>query len=339
MKSVWKNPFFLIGFIFIAGVLIASFIYSGITNDHIPKYRFIYDDNGKIIGGSPQPPSWKSPFGTDKGGYDMFAKAIVGAKYTILSALAVGVVRMVLAVPIGLFLGVFLRRKKKYINGFVDSFHYIPLTILAVYLLRPILLEPQGGFTTTIFERIAMEVVILAILTVPIIVVVIGNETGRVAEQEFVLCSKTLGAGKLRIIRKHIFPALREKIFVIFGQQMMQTLIVFSHLGLLQIFLGGTHISYDPWMPDPPQSITYEWSGLIGNTYKLLQWIPWVPLTPIICFALTMIAVSFMIEGYVQATTGYSHYFKKGKGKKQKVKELPKLEPSPEEFHLYQKSS
>ncbi|RDI41948.1 ABC transporter permease [Falsibacillus pallidus] len=341
MKSVWKNPWFLIGFIFITGILIASFVYSGVTDNQVPKYRWIYDADGKIIGGSPQPPSWKTPLGTDKLGYDMFAKAIMGAKYTILAAISVAALRILVAVPIGMVMGVYFKKGKRYVNGFIDSFHFIPFTILAYYLLHPILWMPQGGFQTSMFERIALEVIILALLTVPVISVLISNEAGRVIEQEFVLASRTLGAGKMRLIFKHVFPALREKVFVLFGQQMMQTLIVFAHLGLLQLFLGGTKVSYDPYFGDPPQTISNEWSGLIGDTYKLLEWIPWVPLTPIVCFALTMIAVSFMIEGYVQSTTGHSHYFKKGKRKKKKpeaalaAKEIAK----PEELQLYRKSS
>ena len=339
MKSAWKNPLFLIGFLFITGLLIISYIYSGIHDNHVPKYRWLYDADGKIIGGSPQPPSLKNPLGTDKEGYDMLGKALAGAKYTILSALAVAALRMLIAVPLGLILGVYFKRMKRFVNGFIDSFHFIPLTILAYYLLIPVLWMPNGGFQTTMFERIAGEVLILAVLTVPVIMVLIGNEAGRIVEQEFVLAAKTLGASKIRMIIKHVFPALREKVFVIFGQQLMQTLIIFAHLGLLKLFLGGTKVSYDPYFADPPQTITYEWSGLIGDTYKLLQWIPWVPLTPIGCFALTMLAVSFMIEGYVQATSGHSHYFKKGKRKKTAAVPMKKEIPKREDLQLYKKSS
>lgn len=37
------------------------------------------------------------------------------------------------------------------------------------------------------------------------------------------------------------------------------------HLGIFNYFFGGTKLSMDPMFADPPQSTTYEWSGLIGQ--------------------------------------------------------------------------
>ncbi|MBS4175353.1 ABC transporter permease subunit [Bacillus sp. FJAT-49736] len=313
MKSPWKNPLFLIGFIFIASLLIASILYSEITHNHVRQFRILYDNHGKMIEVSPISPKWNIPFGTDRLGFDMFTKVLIGAKYTILGAIAVAAIRMFLAIPIGLFLGTYLRKQKKYFSGLVDSFHFIPLTVLAVYILTPILYEPLEGFHNTMTQRVVIEIILLALLTVPVIAVLISNEASKAYQEEFVTCSKTLGASKLRLIRKHIFPAMREKIFVIFGQQIMQALIIFAHLGLFQLFFGGTHNKSDGLFRDPPVSVSNEWSGLIGDSFRYLNLASWIPLTPIICFAITMLALSFMIEGYVQATTGHSHYFKRKK--------------------------
>jgi peptide/nickel transport system permease protein len=325
MKSPWKNPLFLIGFIFIVALLVSSFLYSEITHNHVRQFRLLYDKQGNMIEASPISPKWNIPFGTDRLGFDMFTKVLIGAKFTILGALAVAVVRMVVAVPLGLFVGIYFRNQKKYVNGLVDSFHFIPLSVLAYYLLSPLLFEPPEGFHNTMLQRIIIEIIILALLTVPIITVLIGNEASKAYNEEFVICSRTLGAGKFRLIRKHIFPALREKIFVIFGQQVMQALIIFSHLGLFKLFFGGTHLKSDGLFSDPPTSITNEWSGLIGDSFRYLHVAIWVPLTPIICFGVTMLAISFMIEGYVHATAGHSHYFKKKKGKHliKPIKQLP----------------
>ncbi|TYR73977.1 hypothetical protein FZC79_16085 [Rossellomorea vietnamensis] len=105
---------------------------------------------------------------------------------------------------------------------------------------------------------------------------------------------------------------MREKIVILFGQQVMQTLIIFIHLGLLKLFLGGTEVDYQ-LVNDPPQSSTNEWSGLIGDTFRYLQGAPWIPLTPILSFALVMFAVALMMEGYIRAASGYSYYGQKFK--------------------------
>jgi peptide/nickel transport system permease protein len=335
MKQAFKNPLFLIGFLFITGLVILSFIYTAAVHNKVHQVMFLFDKNGKLEAASPISPRWKLPFGTDRPGNDMLSKILLGAKYTILGALSVAAIRMAMAIPIGLFLGLHLKRYKKYIASLVDSFHFIPLTVIAFYILVPVLMEPENGFRISLFARMFLEVIILAALTVPVIAVVIGNETGRLIQNEYVMCAKTLGAGQWRLIIKHIIPGMKEKLFVLFGQQMRQALIVLSHLGYLKLFFGGSHVTMGG--EDPPMSITYEWSGIIGDTFNYLHTAVWVPLIPISCFAVTMIAVSFMIEGYVQATAGHTHYYKK---KRQKIRIYKiKSDPEKEEFVLVRKTS
>ncbi|MGE6754182.1 ABC transporter permease [Rossellomorea sp. NPDC071047] len=310
-KSVWKNPLFLIGFTFIALMLVSSFIYTLVWGNEVRRLYFISVE-GVVMESSPISPKWLFPFGTDPLGLDMLGKIIIGAKYTILTALVIAFLRVLLALPIGFILGTFLVKYKKYINGWIDSFHYIPLTILAYFLLEPILWEPFGGFPNSIVERFIIEILILTFLIVPILSSLFGNEVSMLYKQEFIMSAKTLGAGNWRIIFKHILPGMKEKLVVVFGQQFMQTLIIFIHLGLLTLFLGGTDVDYQ-MVHDPPRSITYEWSGLIGDSFRYLQGAPWVPLTPILFFSATMLSVSLMIEGYVQATSGQSYYKEKFK--------------------------
>jgi peptide/nickel transport system permease protein len=330
MRTVWKQPLFLTGLTFLVLMLTASFGYTVFFDDKI-RQMFYLREGGRLIDGSPLPPMWKFPLGTDSLGFDMLGKILIGAKYTILAAIAVAALRVFIAIPFGFLLGTLFRKQKKYVNGLIDSFHYVPLTIIAFYILRPILMEPVEGFQTSFFERLVIEVVILAVLTVPIIVSLIGNETSLLYKQEYILGAKTLGASNFRIIRKHIYPAMREKLFVVFGQQVMQTLIILSHLGLLHLFLGGTHINYSR-VPDPPTSLSNEWSGLIGDSFRYLETAPWLPLAPILCFAATMLAVALMIEGYVRATSGRSHYFKRSKEMKEYKKDKLDYKPNQEDF-------
>ncbi|WP_064092788.1 ABC transporter permease [Rossellomorea aquimaris] len=310
-KSVWKNPLFLIGFSFISIMLIASFSYSFVWGNEVRKLYFI-SENGFPIEAAPISPKWDYPFGTDALGLDMLGKILLGAKYTLLTAFVIAFLRVFLAIPFGLILGTYLVKYKKYFNGLIDSFHYIPLTILTYFLLKPILWEPFGGFPNSIIERFVLEILVLSLLIVPIISALLGNEVSLLYKQEYILSAKTLGASKWRIIVKHILPGMKEKLIILFGQQLMQTLIIFIHLGLLTLFLGGTNVDYQ-LVNDPPRSITNEWSGLIGDSFRYLQGAPWIPLTPILFFTLSMLSVALMMEGFIQAKRGYSYYMKKFK--------------------------
>lgn len=297
---MWKQPYFLIGFSILAFFLFGSFVYEWIFGN-VPRQVFFITENGRAVEGPPISPKWEYPLGTDQYGYDLLGKIMLGGKYTIIAALAVAGLRMLIAVPLGYLLGTYLQKHRAWIGGLADSLHYIPLTLFAAYILYPVLWMPQEGFSTGMWERIIIQIILMSLLTMPIVAVLVGNEAALLYRKEYILASRVLGAGKFRIIRKHLYPQMREKLAVLYGQQVMETFIILAHLSLLDLFLGGTKVSYDPMLGDPPMSISYEWAGLFGSTFRYLQGAPWLPLSPIFFIALSILAVSFMMEGYLRS--------------------------------------
>ncbi|AQQ54337.1 ABC transporter permease subunit [Planococcus lenghuensis] len=297
---MWKQPFFIIGFSVLALLLASSFAYEWIWGTTPRQVQFLIE-NGRVVEAPPISPNASMPFGSDPFGYDILGKIVLGAKYTILAALLVAALRMLIAIPAGYFLATYLRRHRTWIGGLADSLHYIPLSVFAAFVLFPVLWMPEGGFTTTLWERIFIQIVIMALLTAPVIAVLIGNEASLVYRKEYVLASRTLGASKFRLIRKHLFPQMREKLAVLYGQQVIETFIVLAHLGLLDLFLGGTKVSYDPMLADPPMSISFEWAGLFGSSFRYLQGAPWLPLIPVLFIAIAILSVSLMMEGYIRS--------------------------------------
>lgn len=297
---MWKQPYFVIGFSILTLFLFGSFVYEWIFGN-VPKQIFFIEEDGKAVEGPPISPKWDYPLGTDQYGYDLFGKIMLGGKYTIIAALAVAALRMLIAVPLGYFLGTYLQKHRSWIGGLADSLHYIPLTLFAAYVLYPVLWLPPEGFSSGVWERVFIQIVLMSLLTMPIVAVLVGNEAALLYRKEYILASRVLGAGKFRVIRKHLYPQMREKLAVLYGQQVMETFIVLAHLSLLNLFLGGTKVSYDPLFGDPPMSISYEWAGLFGSTFRYLQGAPWLPLYPVLFIALAILAVSFMMEGYLRS--------------------------------------
>lgn len=303
MKKVWRQPLFVTGFTIILLLLVGSFVYEWVFGN-IPRQTQWIEENGRPVESWPISPRLESPvhvFGTDQLGYDLLEKIIIGAKFTILSAMAIAALRMIIAVPIGFIIGTTMRKYRPVFNSLIDPIHYMPITIFAFFILFPILWMPAEGFTTTLTERIVLEIVILALLTSPIVIALVANESALLYKQEYIMASKTLGARNGRIIVKHLLPQMREKLFVLYGQQLVETLVLFTHLGILKLFLGGTKVSYG-LVEDPPMSISYEWAGLFGDTFRYLGGAPWLPLTPAIFFAILIFAVSAMMEGFTRAT-------------------------------------
>lgn len=77
---------------------------------------------------------------------------------------------------------------------------------------------------------------------------------------------------------------------------MIQVLLILAHLGLFELYLGGTKIDYSI-MKAAPITTTYEWSGLIGDYFDLFIVYPWIPLVPIGAFTLAILSLNLIVKG------------------------------------------
>ncbi|MBM7690934.1 peptide/nickel transport system permease protein [Peribacillus deserti] len=299
LLSHLKNPKFFIGFTFITGLLLYSVLYCLLAEAPIKNLTFLKDAQGKIISAPPHPPSSQMLFGSDRYGNSILDLIIVGARYTLFFGLLIAVLR----VAGGFLFAVRYAFKLKdhtrlLIEKIVDSIHFLPLSLIAYLLLRPILWGQGVGIWAYSFtERINLEVLILTILVLPLTTVLIGNEIRQISKETFVLSARTLGGDQKHILWTHIFPHLAPRLFILFGQQFIQVMLIFVHLGLFQLFLGGTIIS-DSILPDPPSSSTYEWSGMIGSTREaFLSGKYWIIIPVLGAFMISIFAMQLMIQG------------------------------------------
>lgn len=303
VKSLLKNVWFMSGFLFIVLLFAASIIHTVFFDEYIPNMKLLMKD-GNLIAASPLSPLQYPPFGTNKQGDSLLFKILQGAKYTIGTAILVAFLRMLFSVIIGLFYGNYLMRINRYVSKVVEAFHYLPVALLAFMLLNQVLNEKAaiGQFQYSFSERVIFEITIMTAIALPTTILLIGNETNQVLKQEFITGAKLMGASRLHIIRKHVLPHLMPRLFTQFLQQIIQVLVLLVHLGVLKLFFAGTHITVGPFGPTF-SSVSGEWSGIVGNSYQYLQATPWVPLVPLVMFALTILALNFTLEGLKKSLT------------------------------------
>jgi peptide/nickel transport system permease protein len=299
-----KEPMFVIGLSFIGFLLAASLFYLLVFHDKVPTEPLLLMKEGKVLGQTPYNPLEIPPAGTDLSGKNYGILLLIGARYTLGIGLLIALIRVVISIFIGIVYGLFFYRFKSMVTGALDGFHYIPLTLLAYLLLSPVLIMDfyTETYQYSLFARLAFESILLAIIAVPIVSVNIGNEIGENMRREYITSAKVLGGSRFHILRKHVTPNLLPKVIYIMLQQTVQVLIVLTHLGVLQLFLGGTDKRGHP--PDTI-SHTSEWSGLIGQHYTTVSAgaHTWLVFGPLVMLVLSIIAISFMAEGFKKATT------------------------------------
>jgi peptide/nickel transport system permease protein len=260
-----------------------------------------------MIGAAPFSPSLMFPMGTDALGYDTAMKVLQGAKFTLISVIIIGVLRVLLSFFIAIPLAMYMPENiRKNLEQLLSSFYFVPLTIVAVFILTPVLWEQlrmpgwEEYFIYSYKARVGIEILVLTLLVVPLLGSLIGNMIVTALKEDFIEGAKVLGASRWRIFIIHVMPHVFPKLVIVFCQQCVQVLIIFIHLGYFKLFFGGTDVDYNPYVPDPPVSTTNEWSGLIGDYYNLIHVNPAIALGPIIMFGVSIYAFQIMAEGIQQ---------------------------------------
>jgi peptide/nickel transport system permease protein len=272
-------------------LLISSLVYNLLPDNDIPQMLLLRDDNGRIIGDAPFAPSWEFPFGTDREGFDIGYKLLEGAIYTIGAAITISLLCFIVAFGIGIIGGFSKFRVKSFAHKFFTSFYFIPQSIIAYNILYPVIWEPMEGFTTTLSERIVIEVLVLAIITVPTTSILISNETEQILSEEFITSARVLGGSPLFIFYKHVLPHLKMRLFIIYPKIVIQVLLIIAHLGFFTLYFGGTDVCYTPFC-HPPKPFIQEWSGMLGTSYKELGLSWWIFMGPLMGFTVTILLLN-----------------------------------------------
>lgn len=313
MRKLLKQPSFIIGFAFISILLIVSLLYPYLIEQHVKKIITLYTKSGNLIGRTPFTPFQVFPFGTDDYGFQMFFTILDGAKYTILFSLAIGLLRTLIGLILAVISIMTNIKLKSSPSTMFQAVQTIPIAIVLYIILQPVIFDTdhyvyyksavsysvfmQGkGYEFSMWTTIVFETFLLTLVSLPVVTKLFSEEIRLIMTNEYILCSKTLGASKWQQIIRHVIPQLWSKTFIVFIQQIIQALLLIMHLGVLQIYFGGTYIKFyqmeiDIW------GVTNEWSAIIGHQLENYGATPWLVLSPLFCFALLILSYNLIIQG------------------------------------------
>lgn len=292
MKKYKKT---LIGSSIIILIFLISCLYPLFGPEDYNKEPYITNDQGKIIERAPFPPSKEHLFGTDRNGQDVLLIVIDGAKFTILTAFIVTLFRVFMGGITGIIISIWLPKLKVYFNDFFLGFKYVPSTIIALLLMAPVTLRYTGVPFIIIFSY---QLFVLFLVAFPSIVSTTIDMTDELKKNSFIQSSYLMGGSNFHVLRKHMKPYLKSFGLLVGIQQMISTLVILMHLGIFGVFLGGPTKSGifngDMWGPPTPESLSSEWSGLIGQNFTVIFQYPWIVLSTILGFFLLICLLNMM---------------------------------------------
>ena len=219
-------------------------------------------------------PSKAHWFGTDALGRDLYVRVLYGARISLSIGVVAALVNMVIGVLYGGIAGYFGGKVDMLMQRFLEIANGIPRLVIVTLLL----LVLQPGMVTIIFALMLTEWVGMSRIA--------RAEMLKLKDQEFVLASRTLGAGSFFIIFKEVLPN-------IIGPIITQVMFSIPTAIFTEAFLSFVGLG----IPVPQCSL----GSLISELYNSFTTHPYQIIPPIVVMSLLMLSFNLLADGLREA--------------------------------------
>ncbi len=251
---------------FTGGFIVLAFIAVGLLGPKIAPH----DPNKQELTAMTIPPQGLGSahvLGTDNLGRDILSRIIHGARVSLLVAFAVVFISGIIGVSLGAVSGYFGGKTDFVIQKLVEVVWAFPPLLLGIAIMAFL---GQGLFN-----------LILALVIqrwIPYCRVVRGQAL-TLRSRDFVVAARSLGAGRLQIIRRHIIPNVIQTSLVIGTFAMASAIIAEASLSFLGVGV-------------PPEIPT--WGTMLADARIYISTAWWLPLFPGLCIFTTVLGINLL---------------------------------------------
>ncbi len=215
-----------------------------------------------------QPPGPAHWFGSDELGRDIFSRVLFGARISLIVAVTVVGASLLLGLAVGLVAGFY--------GGWRD-------TVLNVYLMNAFMAMPgillAIAFVAFLGPGLRNVILALAISGWVNFARLARAQVMQARSREYVEAARSLGAGDLRILLRHLLPNI------------LQPILVQATLGMAAAILAEATLSFLGLGIAPPSA---SWGSMLNDARAHLFDAPHMVLFPAAAVMLTVLAFSFL---------------------------------------------
>jgi peptide/nickel transport system permease protein len=263
-RRIRRNPGAIVGFVFVA-----SFVLTGVFAPLIAPFDPLDQNLGLIANGCCPGPSAHHWLGVDDLGRDEFSRILYGAR----SSLVIGVV----AVSVGLTVGMLLGATAGYLGGIVDT---VIMRCMDVMLAIPGLLFAIG-VVAMLGAGLWQIMVAVGVTTIPVFARLLRGSILAQRDNDFVLAARSVGVPRRSILFSHILPNAISPVIV--QATLALATAIIDVAGLAFLGLGD---------PDPSRP---EWGSMLTGANNYLQNAPLLAIVP--GLAIVISALGFNLIG------------------------------------------
>lgn len=246
-------------------VVLLLFVIAGLAPFLASHSPTAYDLDSVLL-----PPSPGHLLGTDEEGRDVFTRMIYGTRIS----LSVGFVSVALYVLIGIILGALAG----YFGGWVDVVISRAIEIMICFPTFFLILAVLAFIGPSLYNIMA----VIGLTSWPGIARLVRGEFLKLRRQDFVLAGKTVGAGPMRIIFRHILP------------NSLAPVLVSATFGVASSILVESSLSFLGFGVQPP---TPSWGEILSQSRDFMDIAWWLALFPGIAIFITITAYNLVGEG------------------------------------------
>lgn len=219
---------------------------------------------------SREPPSRLHPLGTDQLGRDQLSRMLYGARVSLVIGFA--------AVSLAILIGTLLGAMAGFFGGLVDT---IVMRLMDVMLAFPSILLALA-IVVFIGQGLLNVMLAVGIISVPTYARIVRSSVLSEARREYVEASVAVGAGRMRVLLRHVLP------------NSLSPLIVAASLGIGTAILDAAGLGFLGLGAQPPLA---EWGLMLSdNRQKLFsEW--WLVVVPGVAIMLTVLGFNLLGDG------------------------------------------
>ena len=217
-----------------------------------------------------QAPSLTHLFGTDNYGRDVFSRAIVGARFTLLVSAATVLLATLISIVLGLLCG--------YVGGMLDE---VVMRVIDAVNSFPSILIALVMVTVLDYGKLTI-IPALVIMFIPSFTRIVRTGTLQYKNAEFVMCNKVYGDSDARILFVHILPNIYPLL--------LSSIVI----GLSNAILAESSMSYLGLGIQPPIP---SWGRMLREAQDIIFSTPWAALAPGLMIFITIVGLNCIGEG------------------------------------------
>jgi peptide/nickel transport system permease protein len=264
VAEIVRRPLAVFGLLVIFLIVLAA-VFAPLIAAYSPNDQLF---DGLTLEGAPLPPNADFWLGTDLLGRDLFSRLLYGARTSLIVGIVANGISVAVGAMVGVTAGFFGGLIGAVLMRFTDLMTAFPALLLAIVLAA--LFHPS----------LWIVALVIAMVNWVQLARVIYTETRSLAEREFIEAEWSIGAGRARILFRHILPHL------------VSTIVVYGTLGIATTVLLEATLSFLGVGVQPP---TPSWGNIINENQTYFTSAPWLVFFP--GFAIILLALGFNLVG------------------------------------------